>query len=92
VASLTDFLIELSNSPELREAFQDESRREQLLEERGLAGHSALQPDASVEDLKSAVEVEQPGGEASVEWWILVNSAPVANDSFSGTGSSGQID
>jgi hypothetical protein len=91
VASLTEFLIELGNSPDLREAFQDESRREQLLEERGLAGHSALQPGASIEDVRVAVSDEQPGGEAGIEWWILVNSAPVANDSFSGTGSSGPV-
>lgn len=92
MASLTNFLIELSESPELREAFQDERDRERLLEERGLTGHPALQPGVTIDDLRSAVADEQPGGEAGVEWWILVDSGPVANDSFSGTGSSGPVD
>jgi hypothetical protein len=89
MTSLTNFLTELSESPELREAFQDERRREQLLEERGLERHPALQPGASLEDVRGAVADEQPGGEAGIEWWILVDSGPVENDSFSGASGSG---
>lgn len=85
MASLTEFLIELSASPELRDAYQDAGRREELLRQRGLADHAALQPDASLAQLQAAVASE-PGSTAGIDWWILANQAPIASDSLPGLG------
>jgi hypothetical protein len=77
VATLTEFLIALSNSSEVRDRYNDDSRREDLLREYDLERHPALQPDATIEEMRSAVAAEPDVGQVP-DWWILVNSAPVA--------------
>jgi hypothetical protein len=77
---LTGFLLALSHSPKLLEAFNDPERRGQLLEEWGLLEeHVALltgEPTlAQVQDavkLEHGGEGEGDGGETSVgvAWWI----------------------
>jgi len=75
VATLTEFLIALSGSDELRERYNDAGRRDELLREWDLQGHPALQPGATIEEMRSAVAGEPEVG-AQPDWWILVEQDP----------------
>jgi hypothetical protein len=74
---LVDFLIELGKSEELRREFNDDEKREKMLNKRGLKGHKALRRGATLEEVKAAVFAEDPN--AQIEWWILVDRAPIPN-------------
>jgi hypothetical protein len=77
VATLTEFLIALSNSSELRDRYNDASSRDDLLREWDLERHPALQPGATIEEMRSAVAGEPDVGEVP-DWWILVDGDPIA--------------
>jgi hypothetical protein len=78
--TLTSFIIALSDSRKMRDKYRDNNKRGNLLDEWDLTHHAALQPGATVEDVRQAVVEE--GGVAQVEWWILANQAPVANEDY----------
>lgn len=76
---LIDFIIDLGKSKKLRDEFDDDRKRDKLLEKRGLARQPALQPGATVEQVKAAVIAEDPAGVGEIEFWILVGQAPIPN-------------
>lgn len=78
--NLTSFLIALSDSAKLRDRFRDPEKREKLLRDWELTEHSALQPGATIDEVQAAVTEE--GGLKQVEWWILVDQAPVQNEEY----------
>ena len=78
MATLTEFLIALSQSDDLRARYNDDARRDDLLREFDLQGHPALQPGATIEEMQSAVAAEGPVAGAQPDWWILVNQDPIA--------------
>ena len=77
---LTNFLIALSADPKTRDKYRNSAKRAQLLEQYDLTGHPALQPGATVDQVKAAVEAET--GLAQVEFWIGVDGVPVPNPDY----------
>jgi len=77
---VTTFLIALADSPKLRDKYRDPERRQRLLQQWDLAEHPAFQEGATLEEVQAAVKEE--GGQELVEWWILVDQAPVQNDEY----------
>jgi hypothetical protein len=81
---LTGFLLALSHSPKLLEAFNDPERRGDLIEEWGLEEHEQLLMGGAptLEEVQSAVAAEHGGAGDSggpsvgVAWWIWFFGGP----------------
>jgi hypothetical protein len=91
MATLTEFLIQLSNSAELRERYHS-AERDSLLREYDLQDHPALQPGATVDEMRAAVAGEPDVGSVP-DWWILADQDPIAvGDSWILSAESGPSD
>jgi hypothetical protein len=72
---LTGFLLALSHSRELAEAFSDPAQRNQVLMQWGLGEHELFtNGDPTLEDVQAAVAAEHDGGSDGppvvVTWWV----------------------
>ena len=72
---LTGFLLALSHSAELANAFSDPAQRDDVLSQWGLGGHDLFQNgDPTLEEVQAAVAEEHNGGSDGppvvVTWWV----------------------
>ena len=68
---LTEFLLELSHSPELAKRFSSSTEgRNAVLAERGLSDDAFGSGEPTLQEVQDAVAAENPGVSVGVTWWI----------------------